>query len=146
MPDVTLRRATDRDLPALTQWAKRLALDRECLAAEQCLIAEVEGELVGFARLKPYDDGSLELGMLGVVPQHRGQGIARLLGEALLRRVPPGCDVWVTTDQPDLGRKFGFEIADDAPCTIREKAGRCCEEFGRTGVVIMRRSGSLRRN
>ena len=128
-------------MPTIREWAERLALDRERMAPEQFLVATVEGALAGFARLKPYDDGSIELGCLGVLPEHRGQDIARQLNGALLRRIPPDQDVWVTTDQPELARKFGFELADDAPLAIKEKAGRCCEHYGRSGVVIMTRRG-----
>lgn len=141
MAEATLRPATGADMPAIRDWAERLALDTERMAPDQFLVATVAGELVGFARLKPYDDGSIELGCLGVLPEHRGQGIARQLNETLLRRIPPEQSIWVTTDQPELARKLGFELADDAPCVIKEKAGRCCERYGRNGVVIMTRRG-----
>lgn len=134
MPAIHIRAAESRDMPTILQLAEAYALDTERLEAEQFLVAEEEDQLVGFGRLKPYPD-AVELGCLGVVPGHRRGGVARQLIERLLSRVEG--EVYVTTDLPELGRKFGFVEAEEAPASIQDKVQRF-EGHRRKGIVIMK--------
>jgi N-acetylglutamate synthase-like GNAT family acetyltransferase len=131
---VTIRPATEKDMLTVRRLAETYALDTERLAAEQFLVAEERGRLVGFSRLKPYPD-AVELGCLGIIPERRGSGIARQLVERLLARVAG--DVYVTTDVPELAQRFGFVEVDQAPASILDKVKRF-EGHRRTGIVIMR--------
>lgn len=121
-------------MPMIRRLAEAYALDTERLEAEQFLVAEEEDQLVGFGRLKPYPD-AVELGCLGIIPERRGSGIARQLVECLLSRAEG--EVYVTTDLPELGRKFGFVEVEEAPASILEKVNRF-EGHRRKGIVVMR--------
>ena len=134
MPAIHIRAAEPQDMPTIRLLAEAYALDTEHLEAEQFLVAEEEDQLVGFGRLKPYQD-AVELGCLGVLPECRGGGVARQLVERLLSRVQG--EVYVTTDLPELGRKLGFVEVEEAPASILEKVKRF-EGHRRKGIVIMR--------
>ena len=134
MLELHIRPATAQEMPAIQHLAEEYALDTERLEATQFLVAEEQGRLVGFGRLKPYPD-AVELGCLGVVPERRGSGVARQLVEHLLSHVQG--EVYVTTDLPALGRKLGFEETKEAPASILEKVRRF-EGHRRQGIVIMR--------
>lgn len=121
-------------MPMIRQLAEAYALDTERLEAEQFLVAEEEDQLVGFGRLKPYPD-AVELGCLGIIPERRGSGIAHQLVECLLSRAEG--EIYVTTDLPELGRKFGFVEVGEAPASILEKVKRF-EGHRRKGIVVMR--------
>lgn len=121
-------------MPMIRRLAEAYALDTERLEAEQFLVAEEGGRLVGFGRLKPYPD-AVELGCLEIIPERRGSGIARQLVECLLSRAEG--EVYVTTDLPELGRKFGFVEVEEAPASILEKVKRF-EGHQRKGIVVMR--------
>ena len=131
---VTIRPATEKDMLTVGRLAEAYALDTERLSAEQFLVAEEQGRLVGFSRLKPYPD-AVELGCLGIIPERRGSGIARQLVERLLDGVAG--DVYVTTDLPELAQRFGFVEVNQAPVSILDKVKRF-EGRHRTGIVIMK--------
>lgn len=134
MPAIHIRAAEPRDMPTIHQLAEAYALDTERLEVEQFLVAVDRGRPVGFARLKPYPD-AVELGCLGIIPDHRESGIARQLVERLLSQVEG--EVWVTTDLPELARRFGFVEVEEAPASILEKVKRF-EGHRRKGIVIMK--------
>ncbi len=71
------------------------------------------GPVVGIGQIKIHGDGSRELASIAVVPEARGQGIARLLIEHLL--ADETGDVWLTC-RPELRafyRPFGFVDVED---------------------------------
>ena len=140
--DVHIRPATEKDMTMVRHLAEAYALDTEYLEAEQFLIAEEKGQLVGFSRLKPYPD-AVELRCLGIIPERRGSGIARQLVERLLAQVEG--EVYVTTDLPELAQRFGFVVVDQAPVSILDKVRRF-EGHWRTGIVIMKLHKSAQRS
>lgn len=73
------------------------------------LAVEPGGQTAGFAQIKTHGDGSRELASLIVLPAWRGQGVARLLIEHLIRREPPPLYLTCESRLVPLYRKFGFE-------------------------------------
>ncbi len=69
--------------------------------------------VVGIGQIKVHGDGSRELASIAVIPEARGQGIARTLIDHLLAGEIG--DVWLTC-RPELRafyRPFGFVDVDD---------------------------------
>jgi GNAT superfamily N-acetyltransferase len=66
------------------------------------LVAEVEGEVVGFATLARLKDGDGELQAFYVLPEYQGQGVGSALWErsleALGREGFAGMQIWVLAD------------------------------------------------
>ena len=131
---LTIRNATNPDMPAIVRMIGEFHLDYENLQPEQFIVVE-DGELmVGFGRLKPYPDAT-ELGCVGVLHERRKQGIGKLIVDELIRRGPS--TIWITTDLPDYFRPLGFKEANHVPGSIKKKLDRF-RDFARGKIVGMR--------
>jgi amino-acid N-acetyltransferase len=75
MTDITIRPATEQDDAAIKQIVRQEYLDPTSLNWQHFLIAEHDGQLVGFGQVKELP-GCQELGSLAVLPAYRRQGIA----------------------------------------------------------------------
>jgi N-acetylglutamate synthase-like GNAT family acetyltransferase len=131
---LTIRNATNRDMPAIVRMIGEFHLDYENLEPGQFLIVEDGGVMVGFGRLKPYADAT-ELGCVGVLHDRRNKGIGSLIVDELISRGPR--EVWITTDMPNYFRPMGFVESSDVPKSIAEKLDRF-RDFGRGRIVAMR--------
>jgi N-acetylglutamate synthase-like GNAT family acetyltransferase len=132
---LTLRNATNRDMPAIVRMIGEFHLDYENLEPGQFVIVEDAGVMVGFGRLKPYPDAT-ELGCVGVLHDRRNQGIGKLIVDELISRAPK--EVWITTDMPNYFRPMGFVESSEVPNSIAQKLDRF-RDFGRGRIVAMRR-------
>jgi N-acetylglutamate synthase-like GNAT family acetyltransferase len=132
---LTVRNATNRDMPAIVRMIGEFHLDYENLEPGQFVIIEDAGVMVGFGRLKPYSDAT-ELGCVGVHHDRRNQGIGTLIVDELISRGPK--EVWITTDMPNYFRPMGFVESADVPKSIAQKLDRF-RDFGRGRIVAMRR-------
>ncbi len=72
------------------------------------VIAEDGGEIVGISQVKQHGDGSRELASIAVIPERRGQGIARKIIEHLLEQETG--TVYLTCRSPleSFYTRFGF--------------------------------------
>ena len=132
---LTVRSATNRDMPAIVRMIGEFHLDYENLEPGQFVIVEDAGVMVGFGRLKPYPDAT-ELGCVGVLHERRNQGIGSLIVDELISRAPN--EVWITTDMPDYFRPLGFVEETTVPDSIAQKLDRF-RDFGRGHILAMRR-------
>ena len=132
---LTVRNATNRDMPAIVRMIGEFHLDYENLEPGQFVIVEDAGVMVGFGRLKPYPDAT-ELGCVGVLHDRRNQGIGTLIVDELISRAPT--EVWITTDMPNYFRPMGFVESAEVPNSIAKKLDRF-RDFGRGQIVAMRR-------
>ena len=132
---LTVRNATNRDMPAIVRMIGEFHLDYENLEPGQFVVVEDAGVMVGFGRLKPYPDAT-ELGCVGVLHERRNQGIGSLIVDELISRGPK--EVWITTDMPDYFRPLGFVEQTQVPNSIAQKLDRF-RDFGRGHIVAMRR-------
>ena len=133
---LTLRTATNKDMPAIVRMIGEFHLDYENLQPQQFVIAEDRDVMVGFGRLKPYSDAT-ELGCVGVLHERRKQGIGKLIVDELISRSPR--EVWITTDLPEYFRTMGFVESHDLPESIAQKLERF-RDFARGRIVAMRYS------
>jgi N-acetylglutamate synthase-like GNAT family acetyltransferase len=132
---ISVRNATNRDMPAIVRMIGEFHLDYENLEPGQFVIVEDDGVMVGFGRLKPYPDAT-ELGCVGVLHDRRNQGIGTLIVDELISRGPK--EIWITTDMPNYFRPMGFVESNEIPDSIAKKLERF-RDFGRGQIVAMRR-------
>ena len=98
------------DIPPLFESAQDVSAAFD--AGDLVLVADVAGQLVGTVRGETMDSGSVMVRRLAVLPQFRGQGIARALMQAL------------ETAYPDAKRFELFTGADlRAPVRLYESLG-----------------------
>lgn len=71
-------------------------------------VDDVSGETVGTVQIKRHRDGSRELASLAVIPEWRGQGLARRLIEYRLARTPGTLYLTCRSSLGGLYAKFGF--------------------------------------
>jgi N-acetylglutamate synthase-like GNAT family acetyltransferase len=65
-------------------------------------------EMIGCGQLKPHGQEILELASIAVYPEHRGQGVARLIIEHLLNGSPRPLYLMCESSLGPLYEKFGF--------------------------------------
>src|SRR4051812_29175588 len=99
--------ASEEDMAFVREHIARFHLDPERLEARQFTIFWDDDRIVAFGRVKPYADGTCELGGVGVVEEVRGRGVGELVVRTLIRAFPVE-DVWITTDLPGWFERFGF--------------------------------------
>ena len=78
----------------------------ELVPAAEIVIAEADGELIGFVTVDPR---TLYLDQLVVAPQHWGSGVAAALIAEAKRLSPTGLDLDVNTDNARAIRFYGRE-------------------------------------
>ena len=135
MKDLELRIAEPVDMPVIESCIERFRLDSENLEFEQFIVAEKDGGIVGFGRIKPYER-CFELGCVAVLEAHRNS----LIGSAIVRKLIqdfPTDEVWITTNVPEYFRRFGFQYTADAPQEIHDKIERVCRSRLHPDAVIM---------
>ena len=87
LPDkISLRPARATDQPIIKQIIHAVGINPMSLDWHRFVIAEDEGQVVGMGQIKSHGDGSRELASIAVIPERRGQGIARKIIEHLLEK------------------------------------------------------------
>jgi len=138
-----LRSAQPSDMENILSIARRYDLDSNDMKAEDFIVAEERGSIIGFGRLWEHD-GAVELGTIGVVEEHRGKGVAKEIVNGLLDRVGPGRDlplpVYLTTLIPSFFEQFGFKTLTTPPpqSMIRKKGW--CDGCSKIGCTVMKLS------
>lgn len=113
-----VRKALPEDIPDAVALAVKLGLDYPGLEADRLWVAAETGRIVGLVALKKCPD-CLELCALGVDPQHRRQGVAQTLVEALMAEAPGA--VHLATVIPGFFEACGFHVAQDSPAVFPAK-------------------------
>ncbi len=72
------------------------------------VIAEDGDEIVGMGQIKPHGDGSRELASIAVIPERRGQGIARKIIEHLLAQESDAVYLTCRSQLQSFYTRFGF--------------------------------------
>ena len=135
MIDIALRKADAADMPIIETYINKFLLDNEDLQYEQFIVAEKDGNIVGFGRIKPYEH-CFELGCVAVLEDYRNRSTGSAIVSKLIQDFPRD-DIWITTDKPDYFRRFGFRPTDDAPYEIVDKIKRVCQSRQHPNAVIM---------
>jgi len=133
-----IRRAGQRDFPAIRVLAARLGLDYEGMENDRFWTAEEDGRVVGIVGLKEHFD-SRELVSLGVDPDQRSRGLGRILIEALASEIPG--DIYLATIIPGFFERCGFMRFGSAAPAGMKKEPTWCEGCPRERCTIMVRRG-----
>jgi len=128
--EVFVRPALEFDIEKIMPYINEYGLDSENLDNEQFYIAEADGKLAGFGRVKSYGE-VYELATLGVLENFRGNDIGRKIIEKLINIVPSK-EIWITTIIPEYFERFGFIEDDNIPDEILLKCERLCGKLNRT--------------
>ncbi|MDW6026463.1 GNAT family N-acetyltransferase [Mesorhizobium sp. BAC0120] len=120
--DISIRRATELDQPAIRALARTGQLNRTDVKWSSCWVATAAGQqIVGIVQMRRHSDGSHELGPLVVRKEMRGQGVAKRLMDALVAAEPG--PVWMVTAHvfTAVCKRWGFRPieAPSAPVEVR---------------------------
>lgn len=106
---IEIRRARPSDQEAIRGMVREMRLNPLGLHWDRFLVASgSDGQLFGLGQIKGHRDGSNELASIAVVPRLRGQGLARVLIEALLRDQPPPVYLTCRSRLIPFYERFGF--------------------------------------
>ena len=120
------RTPTANEFLQIQNYIQQFELDGRNLKQEEFTAAFRENELVGFGRLRQHSD-SIELCSLGVVTQHRRQGIGKAIVKELIKRA--GGNIHLVCIIPGFFSPFGFKTAENFPPSIQNKIDYCISEL-----------------
>ncbi len=109
---IQVRLAQRGDEPQIKELEKRLELEVAKLLPTETWVIEEEGKIIGLAKLTDVGEAYF-LSSVGVIPERRGEGLAKQLLQAVL--VGREKDVYLYTIIPDFYYPFGFEISGILP-------------------------------
>jgi N-acetylglutamate synthase-like GNAT family acetyltransferase len=105
----SLRRATRQDETAIRALIHQVGINPMALDWRHFLLAVDENDrMIGCGQIKPHFDGTRELASIAVVPERRGQGIARAVIEQLQAENPPPLYLTCRSALSPMYEKFGF--------------------------------------
>lgn len=107
-PIITLRPAVEAEQALIVTMIREAEINPLGIDWRRFLVAEIDRQVVGIGQIKPHGDGSRELASIAVSPTYQGQGIARLIIEALLEREKG--DLYLMCESSLVGfyDRFGF--------------------------------------
>ena len=101
-------------------------LDDRNLQQHEFIAAFREEEVLGFGRLRRHSDCT-ELCSLGVITQHRKQGIGKSIVEALIKQSKQ--PIHLVCIIPEYFIPFGFKIIEKFPAAMQDKLDYCTQEL-----------------
>ncbi len=107
-------------------WARLLAW-----APDGCLIAESDGEPLGTASVITYGDALAWIGMVVVVPEHRGKGLGTELTGACIEIARAKGITRIMLDASEMGRPVYRKLGFRPVCHIERWEGRCSDYMDR---------------
>ncbi|WP_048181827.1 GNAT family N-acetyltransferase [Methanosarcina sp. MTP4] len=133
MTSIYIRKAEISDLPTIQRLLSTYFLDMEELKAEDFVLAEGEGKVLGCAALIRSgfsEKGFLEIHSIAIHPNFRGKGIgSRLVNHLISTSVGKDTELYVRTTAPAFFEKIGFvRIPDSEKLRLWEDC-ESCEHF-----------------
>ena len=104
-----LRPAQESDAPQIKALIHLVGINPMGLDWRRFIVAvDARDQVVGTGQLKPHGTDILELSSIAVIPEHRGEGIARAIIEHLLKDGPRPLYLTCLSTLGPLYEKFGF--------------------------------------
>ncbi len=123
---MTFRTPTEQEFLQIRNFIFQFELDDRNLKQEEFTAAFRKDELVGFGRLREHSD-CIELCSLGVVTEHRRQGIGKAIVSELIKRT--NNSIHLVCIIPDFFIPFNFKIVTEYPFSIQDKLNYCTQEL-----------------
>ena len=123
---MTFRTPTLEEFILIRNYIQQFELDDRNLKQEEFTAAFRENELVGFGRLREHSD-CIELCSLGVITQHRRQGIGKSIVKELIKRSTSS--IHLVCIIPDFFIPFGFQSVEKYPLSVQDKLDYCTQEL-----------------
>jgi len=134
-----IRRANDKDRPAVRRLTERLGLDYPGMDDDPFWVADENGVIVAACGLKRHPD-CREICAVGVAESFRGRGAAKAMIRRVLKDVPG--EIFLATIRPEVFASLGFVPADAVPVSIAARpAGWCDGCPAERCRVLVRRDG-----
>ena len=134
-----LRNATSEDVPVIEAVALREQLDSRDPRPEQFVMAELNGEVVGFGRIIGHRD-CWEVACMYVARDLRRLGLGSDIVQELFSRMNEDLPVYAVTSLPEFFGTLGFAPVKKVPAAIRAKLDYCRGAFD-DEVAVMCRQG-----
>lgn len=103
---IRIRLANPEELSLVAELERKLDLEVPSLKSNETWLLEEEGELVGLAKITDLGPAYF-LSSVGIVPEKRGQGLARQLLQTVLKGRDK--DIYLYTIIPEFFFPFSFE-------------------------------------
>lgn len=117
-----LSACSKEDFERVVELIAEMQLDNNDLQPSQFIVAKNENVLVGFGRLRTYENCQ-ELCSLGVIEASRNRGVGTLIAEALKERSTK--PLYAVTIIPGYFKRMGFVQVDNFPKEIVAKVNYC---------------------
>jgi N-acetylglutamate synthase-like GNAT family acetyltransferase len=143
----TIHPADAADLPAIRKIIFQVRINPTGLNWRRFLVAvDPSGKIVGCGQIKPHHDGSHELASIAVVPEWRGQGVARKIITILLTQHPQELYLTCRSSLGAFYERFGFQEVkpEDMPPYFRQidRLARWVKRLEKRGetLLVMRKT------
>lgn len=111
MKNYTLRPALESESAQIKDLIKLVGINPTGLDWKRFLVAVNQpGRVIACGQIKPHGGGIRELASIAVLPEFRGQGIARAVIEMLLRENPKPLYLMCISHNGAMYEKFGFQV------------------------------------
>ncbi|MBA3970565.1 MAG: GNAT family N-acetyltransferase [Bacteroidetes bacterium] len=123
---LSFRTPNEQEFQNICHFISEFELDDRGLIREEFTVAIRDRELVGFVRLRNHAD-CIELCSLGVVTNHRRQGIGKAMVSHLIKESIGA--IHLVCIIPEFFYPFGFAITGSYPNSIQNKLEYCISEL-----------------
>ncbi len=114
MTNYTIRPALESESTRIKDLIDKVGINPTGLVWTRFLVAVNDrGQVIGCGQIKPHGQDIRELASIAVHPDYRGQGIARMVIENLLRETPRPLYLICVSHNGAMYEKFGFRALAD---------------------------------
>jgi N-acetylglutamate synthase-like GNAT family acetyltransferase len=115
MTSYKFRPAMESESTQIKALIKLVGINPTGLDWKRFLVAVNEsGEVIGCGQIKPHGGDIRELASIAVLPEYRGQGIAREVIERLIQENPRPLYLMCLSHNGPMYEKFGFQVIDNS--------------------------------